>query len=38
MAGWLWQRLQKMPWRHAWILVLAVLLLILALFGLFPRH
>lgn len=38
MAGWLRQQFQKMPWRHAWILILAALLLVLALFGLFPRR
>jgi predicted nucleic acid-binding Zn ribbon protein len=32
------QRLRKVPWRHVWILILAILLVVLALFGLFPRH
>lgn len=38
MVGEVRQRLRKVPWRHAWILGLAVLLLVLALFGLFPSH
>lgn len=38
MPGRFRQRLRKVPWRHAWILILAALLLVLALFGLFPRH
>jgi len=32
------RRLRRVPWRHAWIVALAVLLLILALFGLFRQH
>jgi hypothetical protein len=38
MPGWFRQWLRKVPWRHAWILILAVLLVVLALFGLFPRY
>jgi len=32
------RRLRRVPWRHAWIIALTALLLILALFGLFRRH
>jgi type VI protein secretion system component VasF len=32
------RRLRRVPWRHVWIVGLAALLLILALFGLFPQH
>lgn len=35
MFGWLRQRLREVPWRHVWILILAALLVVLALFGLF---
>lgn len=30
--------LAAVPWRHVWILLLPVLLLAFALFGVFPRH
>lgn len=38
MPGRFRQWLRKVPWRHVWILVLAVLLMVLALFGLFSRY
>ncbi len=32
------RRLREVPWRHVWVVALAALLLILALFGLFQQH
>jgi|GEM_PF-3133955 hypothetical protein len=38
MTGRFQRWLRGVPWRHVWILGLLVLLLVLALFGLFPKH
>jgi hypothetical protein len=32
------RRLRRVPWRHVWVVALAALLPILALFGLFQQH